>query len=227
MAISSIQKQNTIYRKQEYTKENVISKEQTKQTIQSTEQSEEENIKENVTERKDVFLSQQQKEKENKPFPTQSQNKQKKPSVDYKSTEDLIKLMQAKSTSEVRSIIARIKGEMAKTKSSGGEEEQIKKAVAKMKKVIKKAQSKEKALIAENKMELQMKMKQKNEAEEAEQIGAELQTKKRKRMSKEINDVLNSSNDIDTGSSEDASFMDIGGDLSMSMPEIGSIDIII
>ncbi len=225
MAISSIQKQNTIYRKQEYTKENVISKEQTKQTIQSTEQSEEENIKENVTERKDVFLSQQQKEKENKPFPTQSQNKQKKPSVDYKSTEDLIKLMQAKSTSEVRSIIARIKGEMAKTKSSGGEEEQIKKAVAKMKKVIKKAQSKEKALIAENKMELQMKMKQKNEAEEAEQIGAELQTKKRKRMSKEINDVLNSSNDIDTGSSEDASFMDIGGDLSMSMPEIGSIDI--
>ena len=167
----------------------------------------------------------QQKEKENKPFPTQSQNKQKKPSVDYKSTEDLIKLMQAKSTSEVRSIIARIKGEMAKTKSSGGEEEQIKKAVAKMKKVIKKAQSKEKALIAENKMELQMKMKQKNEAEEAEQIGAELQTKKRKRMSKEINDVLNSSNDIDTGSSEDASFMDIGGDLSMSMPEIGSIDI--
>ncbi len=225
MAISSIQKQNTIYRKQEYTKENVISKEQTKQTIQSTKQSEEENIKENVTERKDVFLSQQQKEKENKPFPTQSQNKQKKPSVDYKSTEDLIKLMQAKSTSEVRSIIARIKGEMAKTKSSGGEEEQIKKAVAKMKKVIKKAQSKEKALIAENKMELQMKMKQKNEAEEAEQIGAELQTKKRKRMSKEINDVLNSSNDIDTGSSEDASFMDIGGDLSMSMPEIGSIDI--
>lgn len=225
MAISSIQKQNTIYRKQEYTKENVISKEQTKQTIQSTQQSEEENIKENVTERKDVFLSQQQKEKENKPFPTQSQNKQKKPSVDYKSTEDLIKLMQAKSTSEVRSIIARIKGEMAKTKSSGGEEEQIKKAVAKMKKVIKKAQSKEKALIAENKMELQMKMKQKNEAEEAEQIGAELQTKKRKRMSKEINDVLNSSNDIDTGSSEDASFMDIGGDLSMSMPEIGSIDI--
>ena len=178
-----------------------------------------------MTERKDVFLSQQQKEKENKPFPTQSQNKQKKPSVDYKSTEDLIKLMQAKSTSEVRSIIARIKGEMAKTKSSGGEEEQIKKAVAKMKKVIKKAQSKEKALIAENKMELQMKMKQKNEAEEAEQIGAELQTKKRKRMSKEINDVLNSSNDIDTGSSEDASFMDIGGDLSMSMPEIGSIDI--
>ena len=161
MAISSIQKQNTIYRKQEYTKENVISKEQTKQTIQSTQQSEEENIKENVTERKDVFLSQQQKEKENKPFPTQSQNKQKKPSVDYKSTEDLIKLMQAKSTSEVRSIIARIKGEMAKTKSSGGEEEQIKKAVAKMKKVIKKAQSKEKALIAENKMELQMKMKQK------------------------------------------------------------------
>lgn len=225
MAISSIQKQNTIYRKQEYTKENVISKEQTKQTIQNTELSEEENIKENVTERKDVFLSQQQKEKENKPFPTQSQNKQKKPSVDYKSTEDLIKLMQAKSTSEVRSIIARIKGEMAKTKSSGGEEEQIKKAVAKMKKVIKKAQSKEKALIAENKMELQMKMKQKNEAEEAEQIGAELQTKKRKRMSKEINDVLNSSNDIDTGSSEDASFMDIGGDLSMSMPEIGSIDI--
>ena len=225
MAISSIQKQNTIYRKQEYTKENVISKEQTKQTIQSTQQSEEENIKENVTERKDVFLSQQQKEKENKPFPTQSQKKQKKPSVDYKSTEDLIKLMQAKSTSEVRSIIARIKGEMAKTKSSGGEEEQIKKAVAKMKKVIKKAQSKEKALIAENKMELQMKMKQKNEAEEAEQIGAELQTKKRKRMSKEINDVLNSSNDIDTGSSEDASFMDIGGDLSMSMPEIGSIDI--
>ena len=198
---------------------------ETKQTIQSTQQSEEENIKENVTERKDVFLSQQQKEKENKPFPTQSQNKQKKPSVDYKSTEDLIKLMQAKSTSEVRSIIARIKGEMAKTKSSGGEEEQIKKAVAKMKKVIKKAQSKEKALIAENKMELQMKMKQKNEAEEAEQIGAELQTKKRKRMSKEINDVLNSSNDIDTGSSEDASFMDIGGDLSMSMPEIGSIDI--
>ena len=133
--------------------------------------------------------------------------------------------MQAKTPSEVRSIIARIKGEMAKTKSSGGEEEQIKKAVAKMKKVIKKAQSKEKALIAESKMELQMKMKQKNETEEAEEIGAELQTKKRKRMSKEINDVLNSSNDDMTGSSENASFMDMAGDLSMSMPEIGSIDI--
>ena len=28
-----------------------------------------------------------------------------------------------------------------------------------------------------------------------------------------------------TGSSENASFMDMAGDLSMSMPEIGSIDI--
>ncbi|NDO46470.1 hypothetical protein [Clostridium sp. MD294] len=223
MAISSIQKQNTIYRKQEYQKENSISKEQTKQTVQNTKQNEAENIKENVTEKKDIFLPQQQKE--NKTLPTQGQNKQKKSNVDYQATEDLIKLMNAKSTSEVRSIIARIKGEMAQTKSSGGEEEQIKKAVAKMKKVIKKAQSKEKALIAENKMELQMKMKQKNEAEEAEEIGTELQAKKRKRMSKEINDVLNSSNDIATGSSENASFMDIGGDLSMTMPEIGNIDI--
>ncbi len=223
MAISSIQKQNTIYQKQEYKKENYASKEQIQQTEQNTEQCNTENSKQNVTEKKDIFLAQQQKE--DKTLPTQAQNKQKKPSTDYKSTEDLIKLMQAKTPSEVRSIIARIKGEIAKTKSSGGEEEQIKKAVAKMKKVIKKAQSKEKALIAESKMELQMKMKQKNETEEAEEIGAELQTKKRKRMSKEINDVLNSSNDDMTGSSENASFMDMAGDLSMSMPEIGSIDI--
>ena len=223
MAISSIQKQNTIYQKQEYKKENYASKEQIQQTEQNTEQCNTENSKQNVTEKKDIFLAQQQKE--DKTLPTQAQNKQKKPRADYKSTEDLIKLMQAKTPSEVRSIIARIKGEIAKTKSSGGEEEQIKKAVAKMKKVIKKAQSKEKALIAESKMELQMKMKQKNETEEAEEIGAELQTKKRKRMSKEINDVLNSSNDDMTGSSENASFMDMAGDLSMSMPEIGSIDI--
>lgn len=223
MAISSIQKQNTIYRKSEYKKENGASKQQTQQTAQNTKQYEAENTKENVTEKKDAFLAQQQKE--NKPLPTQGQGKQKKSSVDYKSTEDLIKLMQAKTPSEVRSIIERIKGEMAKTKSSGGEEEQIKKSIAKMKKVIKKAQSKEKALIAESKMELQMKMKQKNEAEEAEEIGTELQAKKRKRMSKEINDVLNSSNDISEGSSENASFMEAGADLPMAMPEIGSIDI--
>ncbi len=135
MAISSIQKQNTIYQKQEYKKENYASKEQIQQTEQNTEQCNTENSKQNVTEKKDIFLAQQQKE--DTTLPTQAQNKQKKPSADYKSTEDLIKLMQAKTPSEVRSIIARIKGEMAKTKSSGGEEEQIKKAVAKKHKVKK------------------------------------------------------------------------------------------
>ena len=130
--------------------------------------------------------------------------------------------MQAKSISEVRSIIGKIKGKMAQTKAGGGDEEQIRKVVAKMKKVIKKAQSKEKALIAESKMELQIKMKQKNDEKKAEEIGQELQTKRKKRMAKEINDVLNSSNNFsDTSSS---SFMNVG-DLSMSMPDISSIDI--
>ena len=111
---------------------------------------------------------------------------------------------------------------MAQTKASGGNEEQIRKAVAKMKKVIKKAQSKEKALIAESKMELQIKMKQKTDEKKAEEIGQELQGKRKKRMTKEINDVLNSSNDF---SSSNPSSMGASGDFSVSMPDISSIDI--
>lgn len=68
MAISSIQKQNTIYQKQEYKKENYASKEQIQQTEQNTEQCNTENSKQNVTEKKDIFLAQQQKE--DKTLPT-------------------------------------------------------------------------------------------------------------------------------------------------------------
>ena len=148
MAVSSIQKnEKTIMYQKKDTK---------------TQKKEEETKKTDKTdEKKDTFIMQQKKEKN---FPTpEKKESSPKSNADYQATEDLIKLMQAKSISEVRSIIGRIKGKMAQTKASGGNEEQIRKAVAKMKKVIKKAQSKEKALIAESKMELQIKMKQKTE----------------------------------------------------------------
>ena len=74
--------------------------------------------------------------------------------------------MNAKNISEVRSIISKVQGKMAQTKAGGGDAEQVKNAVAKMKKVIKKALNKEKALKLESKMELENKKtkqkKQKN-----------------------------------------------------------------
>ena len=76
-------------------------------------------------EKKDTFIMQQKKEKN---FPTpEKKESSPKSNADYQATEDLIKLMQAKSISEVRSIIGRIKGKMAQTKASGGNEEQIRK----------------------------------------------------------------------------------------------------
>lgn len=215
MAMSSIQKQNTIqknYQKQTY---------QTKQATVKQQQSEQQQIvpEENIeqdTITKDVFeqYTMPQTSNQNK------QNEKKNTSdVDYKPTEDLIKLMQAKTVSEVRSIIGKIQGEMGRIKASGGEAEQIKNAVAKMKKVIKKAQNKEKALKLESKMEIQIKMEQKKEAEQAKQTSQELQGKRRNRMSKEISDVLNSTNDFSGNASSPSSFMDT----SLSMADIGSV----
>ena len=55
-----------------------------------------------------------------------------------------------------------------------------------------------------------------------------MQSKRKNRMSKEINDVLNSTNDFsgDSSTAAAASFMDVGTvGMDMSMPDIGGIDI--
>lgn len=210
MAISSIQKQNTVYQQTYQTKQQQSDQEQQKMVS-------EEDVEKSAA-KKDIFEPQQYTMPQ-----TLNQNKQNEQkntgSVDYKATEDLIKLMQAKTVSEVRSIIGKIQGEMGRIKASGGEAEQIKNAVAKMKKVIKKAQNKEKALKLESKMEMQIKMEQKREAEQAKQTSQKLQGKRRNRMSKEMSDVLNSTNDFGGNASSDASFMDTG----LSMADIGNV----
>lgn len=120
---------------------------------------------------------------------TSTMSQKSSSSVEYKATEDLIKLMEAKTISQVKSIIAKLQGEIGKIKASGASEEQIKETVSKIKKVIKKAEKKEKALIEEERMKIQINLTE--EKEKAEEMSEELENKKNLRRMKEVSDIAN------------------------------------
>lgn len=218
MSISTIQKRIGI---QSFdTKEMAVKKETAvkEETMpkKETEAKKEAIAKKETPENMDMLQRMQEKQKELGTGQKQSGT------ADYKPSEDLLKLMEAKTVGEVRSLMGKIKANMGRVKASGADSEEIKAAVAKMKKVLKKAQNKEKALLKEEKMELQKKMAEnREEFQEAKEISDTLKGKKASRRLKEMTDVLGADNMLEQSSQTEAQVLgmtgEIGGGVDMYM----------
>lgn len=116
---------------------------------------------------------------------------QVKKKVCYRPGRDMAAITNAAKSGQLRMISARLRSEAAKIKRSGGDSREVACAVAKIKKLLKKADVKMRKLMVEEQIESErQKAEKKNELEREKELAKELCLKRKKRKMQEEQDMM-------------------------------------
>lgn len=114
-----------------------------------------------------------------------------KKKVSYRPERDMAAITNAAKSGQLRMISARLRSEVAKIKRSGGDSREVACAVAKINKLMKKADVKMRKLMAEEQIESErQKAEKKNELEREKELAKELCLKRKKRKMQEDQDMI-------------------------------------